>query len=61
VADFEGAARVYRSCRAAGVTPRGLLDCMIVSIALRTRSSLLCLDRAFEQIANVVPLTLAAT
>lgn len=28
-ADFEGAARIYRSCRAAGVTPRGLVDCMI--------------------------------
>jgi predicted nucleic acid-binding protein len=61
VADFEGAAHVYRSCRAAGITPRGLLDCMIVSIALRTRSSLLCLDRDFEQIATVLPLTLAPT
>jgi predicted nucleic acid-binding protein len=36
VADFEGAASIYRSCRAAGCTPRGLIDCMIVNICLRT-------------------------
>ncbi len=61
VADFEGAAKVYRSCRAAGITPRGPLDCMIVSIALRTGSQLLCADRDFEQIATVLPLELAST
>src|SRR5205807_2377555 len=32
VADFEGAALIYRRCRAAGVTPRGLLDCMIAAV-----------------------------
>lgn len=25
-ADFDGAARIYRRCRAAGVTPRGMVD-----------------------------------
>jgi hypothetical protein len=56
VVDFEGAARVYRSCRAAGITPRGLIDCMIASIALRTDSPVLTLDRDFVQIADVMPL-----
>jgi hypothetical protein len=28
-ADFDAAARIYRRCRQAGVTPRGLVDCMI--------------------------------
>ena len=56
VTDFEGAARVYRSCRAQGVTPRGLIDCMIASIALRTESTVLTADRDFAQMALVVPL-----
>ncbi|HZJ48678.1 MAG TPA: PIN domain nuclease [Acidimicrobiia bacterium] len=56
VADFEGAARVYRSCRTRGVTPRGLIDCIIASIALRTESTVLTADRDFAQMALVVPL-----
>ena len=56
VVDFEGAARVYRLCRTEGVTPRGLIDCMIASIALRTRSTVLTADRDFAQMAVVVPL-----
>lgn len=59
VADFEGAAVIYRSCRLAGFTPRGLIDCMIVNIAIRSGSSLLTADRDFQQIASVVPLRLA--
>ncbi|MEK7423473.1 MAG: PIN domain nuclease [Actinomycetota bacterium] len=58
VTDFDGAARIYRSCRAAGITPRGLIDCMIVNVALRTGALLLTADRDFEQIAAVVPLQL---
>ena len=56
VVDFEGAARVYRSCREAGITPRGLIDCMIASIALRTDSPVLTVDRDFVRIADVMPL-----
>jgi predicted nucleic acid-binding protein len=56
IADFEGAAVIYRSCRAAGVTPRGLLDCMIVNIAIRSGATLLASDRDFEKIATVVSL-----
>lgn len=56
VADFEGAARVDRTCRSGGVTPRGLIDCMIFSIAIRTSCRLLTADRDFEQISRVLPL-----
>jgi predicted nucleic acid-binding protein len=57
--DFEAAARVYSCCRAAGFTPRGLVDCMIAAIAMRTGSSVLTADRDFARIAEVMPLTLA--
>lgn len=42
--DFEAAARVYRRCRRAGVTPRGLVDCLIVTVAWRNSDSLLAYD-----------------
>ena len=58
VADFEGAATLYRQCRAAGITPRGLIDCMIASIAVRSGSVLLAADRDFAAMAAVVPLRL---
>ena len=32
-ADFEAAAKIYRRCRSAGVTPRGIVDCMIAAVA----------------------------
>jgi predicted nucleic acid-binding protein len=35
VTDFDAAARIYRRCRRAGVTPRGMVDCMIASVAHR--------------------------
>jgi predicted nucleic acid-binding protein len=59
VADFEGAARLYRQCRSHGFTPRGLVDCMIASIAIRVGADLLAADRDFEQMASIVPLRLA--
>ena len=59
VADFEGAARVHRQCRRAGVTPRGLVDCLVVTMALRSGARLLAADVDFERIARVVPLRLA--
>lgn len=58
VADFEGAARLYRSCRAGGITPRGIIDCMISSIAIRTSSSVLAIDGDFDQISRIAPLRL---
>ena len=56
--DFEGAATVFRSCRRVGITPRGLVDCMVATIALRTDAALLGVDRDFSQIAGVLPLRL---
>ncbi len=53
-ADFEGAARVYRRCRAAGVTPRGMIDCMIAAVAARTSSALLAHDADLDRVARVV-------
>ncbi|MEO1061816.1 MAG: PIN domain nuclease [Actinomycetota bacterium] len=56
--DFDGAARIYRTCRRQGITPRGMVDCMIVAVARRSGASLLCADRDLVQIATVfdVPL-----
>jgi predicted nucleic acid-binding protein len=53
-ADFHGAARIYRRCRGAGVTPRGLVDCMIASVALRHEAVLLAHDADLNRVAKVV-------
>ena len=52
--DFEGAARVYRRCRAAGVTPRGMIDCMIATVAQRCRVTLLAHDADLARVASVL-------
>lgn len=59
VADFEGAARIYRRCRSQGVTPRGLVDCMIAAVAVRDGTSLLARDRDLERVAAVMGIPLA--
>lgn len=56
VADFDAAAGLYRICRRNGVTPRGLVDCMIASVALRTRSRLLAADGDFERMGQALGL-----
>lgn len=56
--DFDAAVRVYRSCRQAGVTPRGLIDCMIASVAMRYGVPLLAQDADFAKMADVVALDL---
>ncbi len=57
-ADFDGAVRIYRACRRVGVTPRGLLDCMIANIALRNDVGVLANDVDLARLAEVVPLRL---
>lgn len=57
-ADFEGAARIYRTCRGRGITPRGLIDCLIASLAIRTGAHLLAFDRDLAAIATVMELQL---
>jgi predicted nucleic acid-binding protein len=54
VSDFEGAAHIYRRCRAAGVTPRGMVDCMIAAVAWRRDATLLAHDRDIGRVAWVV-------
>jgi predicted nucleic acid-binding protein len=54
--DFHGAAHIYRRCRREGVTPRGLIDCMIASVALRTEAVLLAHDADLNRVAKVVDL-----
>lgn len=53
-ADFDAAARIYRSCRQVGVTPRGLLDCLIAAVAWRGGHELLAQDRDLTAIASVI-------
>jgi predicted nucleic acid-binding protein len=54
VVDFDGAMGIYRHCRAAGVTPRGLLDCMIASVAWRRGAALLAHDADMDRVAGVM-------
>jgi predicted nucleic acid-binding protein len=56
VADFAGAVRIYRRCQAAGVTPRGMVDCMIAAVAWRREATLLAHDADLDRVAGVVGL-----
>lgn len=60
IVDFPEAARIYLECRAAGITPRSQIDCMIAAVALRTDSSILSFDSDFDQISAVTGLKLQA-
>lgn len=55
-ADFDQAARIYRRCRESGIKPRGIVDCMIAAVALRTGASLLSGDADLHRIASVIGL-----
>jgi predicted nucleic acid-binding protein len=52
--DFDAAARIYRRCRQAGVTPRGMVDCMIASVAHRHGAALLAADADLSRVAQIV-------
>ncbi len=52
--DFEAAARIHRRCRSAGVTPRGLIDCMIVAVAWRRGAAILAADVDLVRVATVL-------
>jgi predicted nucleic acid-binding protein len=54
VTDFDGAVRIYRRCRAAGVTPRGMVECMIASVAWRREAALLAHDADLDRVARVI-------
>ena len=52
--DFDGAARIYRRCRAAGVTPRGVVDCLIAAVAWRNEATLLAHDADMDRVARII-------
>ena len=52
--DFDAAARIYRACRRVGVTPRGMVDCMIASVAHRHGAALLAFDVDLNRVADVI-------
>ena len=56
VADFDAAARIYRACRRVGFAPRGMVDCMIVSVARRHGAALLTTDVDVTRVADIVGL-----
>lgn len=58
VTDFEAAARIYRRCRQVGVTPRGMVDCMIAAVAYRRGAALLSWDVDLDRVAQVVGIAL---
>lgn len=55
-ADFDAAARIYRRCRHAGITPRGMLDCIIISVAHRHGATILARDADMNRVADVIGL-----
>jgi predicted nucleic acid-binding protein len=57
-ADFDAAASIYRRCRRVGVTPRGLIDCMIASVARRHEATLLAADVDLARVAGVIGIKL---
>lgn len=58
VTDFDAAAAIYRRCRRAGVTPRGMIDCMVASVARRHGAALLGHDADLDRVARVVGIDL---
>jgi predicted nucleic acid-binding protein len=58
LADYEEAAVIYRTCRAAGETIRGLADCLIAVPAIRAGARVLHNDSDFEAIARHTALEL---
>lgn len=56
LADYERAASIYRTCRAAGSSVRRMPDCLIAIPAIRADASVLHTDRDFDTIARHTPL-----
>lgn len=54
--DFRSAAALSRDARAAGLTVRSLMDCLIAAVALRHDAVLVYRDRDFDALAAVSPL-----
>jgi len=59
--DFDAAAWIYRRCRSSGITPRGMIDCMIAAVAWRQGAALLAHDADMNRIARVIGVDLDET
>jgi predicted nucleic acid-binding protein len=58
--DFDAAVGLYQQCRAVGITPRGLVDCLIAAMAARAGHPLLHHDRDIGSLAAVAGVPEAA-
>jgi predicted nucleic acid-binding protein len=58
--DFSFGAELYRTARAAGVTIRKTLDCLIAAPCVRTGAPLLHRDADFDRLASCTPLRVFA-
>ena len=52
---YDAAANLYRRCRAAGITVRSTIGCLIAKMAVEYGATLLHNDRDYEHIARVEP------
>jgi predicted nucleic acid-binding protein len=52
---YDATANLYRRCRAAGVTVRSTIDCLIAQMAVEYGAALLHNDRDYEHIARMEP------
>jgi predicted nucleic acid-binding protein len=52
--DFAAAARIYLDCRRVGITPRRLIDCMLVAVAWRHHDSILAFDVDLDRVCGVM-------
>jgi len=58
IADFDAATGIYRRCRKTGITPRGMIDCMITAVAWRRGAVLLACDADLVHVARVIGIDL---
>jgi predicted nucleic acid-binding protein len=58
VVDLDAASRVYRRCRSRGITPRGMVDCMIAAVAWRTGAGLLAHDVDLVRVAATIDVSM---
>jgi len=56
--DFDAAARIYRRCRGVGITPRGIVDCMVAAVAWRHGASLLAHNVDLQRVGQVIGIKL---
>jgi predicted nucleic acid-binding protein len=53
---YDSAADLYRRCRAAGVTVRSTIHCLVAQMAVEYGATLLHSDRDYERIGRAEPM-----